>query len=137
MGIGGLKYEWYYKDSDGKSTLFPSLSVYDKVSKDNMISNDYYYYKDDGGDYHIYTSAIEADEIYQKSAVVTPTRAGIYYAKATNTYNFDETATGTSMEWKVPYPAQPNIEMEYVKVYRIANDADGVIITIDIPEDQP
>lgn len=142
MGISGLTYEWYYKaNEDTQSKKCDSELIhnsYEPIGSDILSNNEYYYYKNDAGEYHLYTLDNGDQTLYQKYSVITPNKAGYYYTKAINTYNFNETAIGESANrWLVPYPEAPILGDIEMTEYRIPEGEEFVTITIDVPEAQP
>jgi hypothetical protein len=62
-----------------------------------------------------------------------PSRAGSYFTKAINTYNFNEYAMGESRKWEIPYPAAPTLNVNYSKEERLPYDS-SITLTIDASE---
>ena len=135
MGINGLKYEWWYKDKDVAAVKVNEnvSNVYIPVTPATLLDNEYYYYKDENGEYKIYTNLSGQQDLYQKYSVLEPSRAGSYFAKAINTYNFNESAEGKSAEWTIPYPDSPTLLVEYSQNERLPYDS-SITLTIDASE---
>ena len=136
MGINGLKYEWWYRDQESApaTKVVDNVTItYIPVNPDKLQDNEYYYYLDENKEYKIYTNLSGEQDLYQKYSVLEPTKAGYYFTKAINTYNFNESAEGESNKWEIPLPETPTLSSEYSKNERLQYDS-SITLTIDVSE---